>query len=50
MEPSGWMFLLISCSVVTGLVLFCFHKVLILPEHEEEDLHAPLDINTHEQE
>lgn len=52
MEPSGWFFLLTSCLSVTGIVIWCFYRVLSLPSGEEvkEEFHAPLDINTHEKE
>jgi hypothetical protein len=51
MELSGWIFLLFSTITVTTLVSWCFYRVLTLPPHEaEEDLHAPLDIETHERE
>ncbi len=52
MEPSGWFFLLTSCLSVTGLVVWCFYRVLTLPRDEpvEEEFHAPLDIDTHEKE
>ncbi len=52
MESSGWFFLLTSCLSVTGLVIWCFYRVLSLPRDEpvEEQFHAPLDIDTHEME
>ncbi|MCG3197552.1 MAG: hypothetical protein GHCLOJNM_02038 [bacterium] len=46
METSGWIFLLVSCSFVTILTVYCFWKVLSLPSEVDEDLHAPLDIDT----
>jgi hypothetical protein len=52
MEFSGWVFLLASCLSVTVLTCWCFYRVLSLPSGEEveEEFHAPLDIDTHEQE
>ena len=50
MEPSGWLFLLVSVASVLSLTGFCFYKVLNLPEHEEDDLHGPLDIDTRDRE
>lgn len=47
MTAGGWVLLMISCGTVTALVTFCFWKVLQLPAPEEE-LHAPLDIDTHD--
>ena len=45
MTALGWLFLTVSCGVVTTLVVFCFWRVLNLPR-ASEDLHAPLDIDT----
>lgn len=45
MTTGGWILLGLSCGTVTGLVAFCFWKVLRLPTPAEE-LHAPLDIDT----
>jgi len=50
MEVSGWLFLVVSVSSVLALTGFCFFKVLNLPEHEEEELHGPLDIDTRDRE
>lgn len=47
MTTLGWVLLLTSCGTVTALVVFCFSRVLRLPA-PEEDLHAPLDIDTHD--
>jgi hypothetical protein len=45
MTVAGWTLLVLSCGSITALVGYCFWKVLTLP-HPEEDLHAPLDIDT----
>jgi hypothetical protein len=50
MEASGWLFLLVSMASVLSLTGFCFYKVINLPEHEEEDLHGTLDIDTRDRE
>lgn len=50
MNTSGWFFLIGSCSAVIILMVYCYYKVLTLPNKEEEDLHAPLDIDTHDYE
>lgn len=51
MYLSGWIFLLTSCLAVTGVTVWCFYRVLSMPgESVVEDLHAPLDIDTHERE
>jgi hypothetical protein len=49
MTVGGWLLLVLSCGSVTSLVVFCFWRVLSLPA-PTEDLHAPLDIDTHEAE
>jgi hypothetical protein len=49
MNSGGWAVLLISCGTILALNIFCFWKVFTLPREEEEDLHAPLDIDTHDQ-
>lgn len=52
MEFSGWVFLLASCLSVIALTGWCFFRVLTLPSSEDvqEEFHAPLEIETHEQE
>jgi hypothetical protein len=47
MTALGWLLLIVSCGAVTALVAFCFWRVLSLPAPTEE-LHAPLDIDTHD--
>lgn len=49
MDWTGWVFMGISVGTVLSLTVFCFLKVWNLPPSEEEDLHGPLDIDTHEQ-
>jgi hypothetical protein len=48
MTTAGWVLLVVSCTTVTALVCFCFWRVLRLPT-PEEDIHAPLDIDTRDQ-
>lgn len=48
MDASGWIFMLTSVCGVTALTLWCFYRVITLPADQEDDLHAPLDIDTHE--
>lgn len=43
----GWLLLIASCGTVTALVAFCFWRVLRL-ESPADELHAPLDIDTHD--
>ena len=50
MDASGWTFLLVSLASVLTLTGYCFYKVINLPEHEEEELHGPLDIDTKDRE
>lgn len=52
MYLSGWIFLLTSCLTVTGITFWCFYRVLTLPADAavENEIHAPLDIETHEAE
>jgi len=47
MTALGWILLTVSCGTVTWLVGFCLWRVLRLPDPGEE-LHAPLDIDTHD--
>ena len=28
MKPLGWIFMILSWSVILGLIVFCFHKIL----------------------
>ena len=46
LTPQGWAMMLVSISVVLGLVSYCLYRVLTLPPVEMEDLHGPLDIDT----
>ena len=47
MTPTGWAFMLISCGLVTVLMLFCYVRVLRAPTITEH-MHAPLAIDTHD--
>lgn len=48
MTTAGWILMLTSCGLVLTLVTFCYYKVLTTPRTSEH-LHAPLDIDTHDQ-
>ena len=48
MTAAGWVFMLGSIGGVIGLVSFCFYRVLTKPQTTEH-IHAPLDIDTHDQ-
>ncbi|GMV98155.1 MAG: hypothetical protein AMXMBFR83_25070 [Phycisphaerae bacterium] len=48
MTPAGWALMLISCGFVVGLAVFCYYRVLTTPS-ETERMHAPLEIDTHDQ-
>jgi len=47
MTTWGWVMLVVSCGSVTGLVVWCFWRVL-WSSAARTDMHAPLDIETHE--
>lgn len=49
MTKAGWAFMLVSCLGVLSLTAFCFYRVLRTPRATEH-MHAPLDIDTHDQE
>ena len=48
MTPGGWTFMLLSCGSVVALTAFCYFRVLARPRTTEH-MHAPLDIDTHDQ-
>lgn len=48
MTTGGWIFMLVSCGSVIGLMGFCYYRVLTRPQTVEH-IHAPLDIDTHDQ-
>lgn len=48
MTTSGWLMMLGSCGFVLCLVGFCYYRVLTTPRTTEH-MHAPLDIDTHDQ-
>lgn len=48
MNAAGWILMVASCGTVLALVVFCFYKVFTSPDIEE-DVHAPLEIDTHEE-
>jgi hypothetical protein len=48
MTLAGWCLMLASVGFVVALNAYCFYRVLKTPAPEEH-LHAPLDIETHEE-
>lgn len=48
MTTLGWIIMLVSVGTVTGLLTFCFYRVLRKPASADH-MHAPLDIDTHDQ-
>jgi hypothetical protein len=47
LSPIGWTFMIVSVGFVVCLVVFCFYRVFTTPDNRvEEQMHAPLDINT----
>jgi hypothetical protein len=48
MTAAGWIFMLCSTGLVTGVMVFCFCRVLTRPPASEH-MHAPLDIDTQDQ-
>lgn len=47
MTTGGWIFMIGSISAVISLLVFCFYRVLRKPS-STDDMHAPLDIDTHD--
>ncbi len=43
MTPLGWLIFILSNGFVILLVVYCFYRVLSLPQ---EHMHSPLDIDT----
>ena len=48
MTTAGWIFMIGSLSSVLCLIGFCFSRVLAKPSSTKH-MHAPLDIDTHDQ-
>lgn len=48
MTLAGWILMLTSCGAVTLLTGYCYYRVLTTPTTTEH-LHAPLDIDTQDQ-
>ncbi len=44
MTLAGWIFMLLSVTVVVSLVVFCFYK--LFTTETPPSMHAPLDIDT----
>ncbi len=49
MTTAGWIIMTCSIGTVVSLLSFCFYRVLSKPQSTEH-MHAPLDIDTHDQE
>ena len=45
MNAAGIFMMVLSYTVVIGLVVYCFYRVLTTPGAEQHE-HAPLDIDT----
>ena len=48
MTSAGWILMFTSIGFVVALTAFCFYRVLSTPVTKDH-LHAPLDIDTHEE-
>jgi len=48
MTVAGWVLMVCSLSFVLVLVSYCYWRVLTTPKTRNH-LHAPLDIDTHEE-
>ena len=44
MSTSGWIFLIISWTLIIGLCLFCFRVIF---EKKEKNIVYPLDVESH---
>jgi len=47
MNAGGWVIMLVSVGFVTGLLIWCMHRVLTTPSATER-LHGRADIDTSE--
>ena len=45
MSLAGWILLTLSCGTITGLVVFCYWRILTAPK-PKDDLRVPPDIDT----
>lgn len=45
MTPAGWIIMVLAVAGYTGLLLWCIHKVVAVPEAADH-IHAPLDVDT----
>jgi hypothetical protein len=43
MTVGGWIFMLVSVSVVIGLATFCYYRVLTTAEESDQDSEVPQD-------
>ncbi len=48
LSAGGATLLILSCSFVLSLLIFCYHRVLKTPDVDEH-MHGPIDIDTHDQ-
>lgn len=48
MTLAGWILMLGSVGSIVALTIYCFSRVLSVPVTKDH-LHAPLDIDTHEE-
>ena len=44
MSAGGWLFMLVSCGTMTGLLGWCIYKIVSTPKASEH-LHAQTDID-----
>ena len=47
MNPGGWFLMITSVGCVLILVIFCFYRVLSLPDSTDH-MQDPLEVNTHD--
>ncbi|MCC5850416.1 MAG: hypothetical protein JJU29_20205 [Verrucomicrobia bacterium] len=47
MTIAGWIVFISAVTGMTGLLLWCIHRVVKTPDAEEH-LHSPVDIDTHD--
>lgn len=49
MTTGGWIVMTISVSCVLALTIFCYSRVLLFRPEAADHMHAPLDIDTRDQ-
>lgn len=45
MTTAGWIIMIGACAGITGLLVWCIHRVLTTP-HSTDHLSAPIEIDT----